>query len=100
MKETNGDDPALTDELEAAYTRRGVAGPGARRGRSAPGERLLLRAAETPTGPQRAALAHVAMQAALRGQDRASVTSLAELAWGEGALLDDDSADGLELARC
>ena len=52
------------------------------------GERLLVRAAKTPTGAQRAALAHVALQAALRGQDRASVASLAELAWGDGALLD------------
>ena len=91
MKETNGDDP----ELEAAYTAAASLVPGLAEDALRRGERMLLRAAETPTGPQRAALAHVAMQAALRGHDRLSVTSLAELAWGEGALLDDDSADGL-----
>ena len=95
MQETNGDDPALTDELEAAYTAAASLVPELAEDALRRGERMLLRAAERPTGPQRAALAHVAMQAALRGQDRASVTSLAELAWGEGALLDDDSADGL-----
>jgi DNA-binding CsgD family transcriptional regulator len=95
LQETDGDDPALADELEAAYTAAASLVPELAEDAVRRGERLLLRAAETPTAAQRAALAHVAMQAALRGQDRGSVTSLAELAWGEGALLDDDSADGL-----
>jgi DNA-binding NarL/FixJ family response regulator len=95
MHETNGDDPALADELEAAYTAAASLVPELAEDALRRGERVLLRAGETPTGAQRAALAHVAMQAALRGQDRPSVTSLAELAWGEGALLDADSVDGL-----
>jgi DNA-binding CsgD family transcriptional regulator len=95
MRESNGDDPALADEVEAAYTAAASLVPELAEDALRRGERLLLRAAETPTGAQRAALAHVAMQAALRGQDRTSVTSLAELAWGEGLLLDTDSADGL-----
>ena len=95
MSETNGDDPALADELEAAYTAAASLVPELAEEALLRAQRLLPRADETPTGAQRAALAHVAMQAALRGQDRASVTSLAELAWGEGALLDADAADGL-----
>ncbi|HEV7176293.1 MAG TPA: LuxR C-terminal-related transcriptional regulator, partial [Solirubrobacteraceae bacterium] len=82
-------------ELEAVYTAAASLVPELAEDALRRGERLFLRAAQAPTGAQRAALAHVAMQAALRGQDRASVTSLAELAWGDGALLDDDSADGL-----
>ena len=84
MKETNGDDPALADELEAAYTAAASLVPELAEDALRWGERLLVKAAETPTAAQRAALAHVAMQAALRGQDRASVTSLAELSWGDG----------------
>jgi DNA-binding NarL/FixJ family response regulator len=95
MKETNGGNPALADELEAAYTAAASLVPELAEDALRRGERLLLRAGESPSGGQRAALAHVAMQAALRGQNRASVASLAELAWGGGALLDADSADGL-----
>lgn len=95
MKETNGDDPVLADELEAAYTAAASLVPELAEDALRRGERVVLRSAETPTDAQRAALAHLAMQAALRGQDRTSVTSLAELAWGQGALLDADSADGL-----
>ena len=59
------------------------------------GQRLIPEAAGNPTRRQRAALAHVTMQAALRGQDRTSIRSLAELAWGNGELLDADLADNL-----
>ena len=85
MTETNGNDPALADELEAAYTAAASLVPELAEDALRRAQRLIPRAAENPTGAQRAALAHVAMQAALRGQDRASVTSLAELAWGEGS---------------
>jgi DNA-binding CsgD family transcriptional regulator len=95
MTETNGDDPAMADELEAAYTAAASLVPELAEDALQRAQRVALRAAQTPTAAQRDALAHVAMQAALRGQDRESVISLAELAWGDGALLDVDSADGL-----
>jgi DNA-binding CsgD family transcriptional regulator len=95
MRETDGDDRALADELEAAYTAAASLVPELAEDALLRAQRLLLPATDMPTGAQRAALAHVAMQAALRGQDRASVTSIAELAWGDGALLDADAADGL-----
>jgi DNA-binding CsgD family transcriptional regulator len=40
---------------------------------------------------QRRAFAHLALLASLQGEDRASVSDLAERAWGDGRLLADDS---------
>jgi DNA-binding CsgD family transcriptional regulator/energy-coupling factor transporter ATP-binding protein EcfA2 len=52
-----------------------------------------LRAEETPTG--RVLLAYMALEKALRGAPRKEVLQLAHSALGRGALLDDETSDGL-----
>lgn len=50
-------------------------------------QRLVDRLADPPTPAQRAAIAHVAFRDGMRGEPRTAVRELADLAWGDGALL-------------
>jgi DNA-binding NarL/FixJ family response regulator len=95
IDEIGGSDPALRDELEAAYTAAASLVMELADDALSSGQRLLARAGDRPSRRQRAAIAHLAMLASLRGDDRATVVALASLAWGDGALLDDYSPDGL-----
>jgi DNA-binding NarL/FixJ family response regulator len=95
IDEVDGHDPALAGELEAAYTAAASLVTELRDDAVRCGPRLLARAGDHPTRRQRAAIAHLAMLASLRGDDRASVVALAERAWDDGALLDDYTPEGL-----
>jgi DNA-binding NarL/FixJ family response regulator len=95
IEEANGADPALASDLDAAYTAAAAMVPELAEEALRRGQRLIPRVTENPTRRERAALAHVAIQGALRGQARTSIRSLADLAWGDGELLDADFADGL-----
>jgi len=86
-------DLALADDLEAAYISAALHVPelapaAAARGR----DTLSGRIADSPSGAQRVALAGLAAYGSLHGEDRASISWLADRAWGNGALL--EASDG------
>jgi DNA-binding NarL/FixJ family response regulator len=88
------EDASLAAELESAYVSAASLVPSlagdawARRGR------ILRRLADPPTPAQRSAVAHIAMRASVLGEPRAGVRELADLAWGDGALLQDGTVEG------
>ena len=88
-------DEPLAVELDGAYVSAAALVP------SLAGEawtrhwRVLERLTDPPTSAQRSAVAHIPVAASLRGQPRARVRELVELAWCDGALLSDAQAEGL-----
>jgi len=84
----------LALELEAAYVSAASFVPSLAGDAWARRERLLRRLTDPPTVNQRSAVAHIALAASLRGEPRRSVLELADLAWGDGALLAEETADG------
>jgi DNA-binding CsgD family transcriptional regulator len=88
------EDAALAAELESAYVSAASLVPSlagdawARRGR------ILEHLSDPPTPAQRSAVAHIAITASVLGEPRASVRELADLAWGDEALLQDGTVEG------
>jgi len=81
----------LAAELEAAYVSAASLVPSLARRAWTHGERVLAQVADPPTPAQRSAVAHIAVAASLRGEPRSRVSELANLAWGEGALVRDET---------
>jgi tetratricopeptide (TPR) repeat protein len=94
LAELEIDNESLAAELEAAYVSaaslvRSLAGAVSTRR-----ELILGGLTESPTRAQRSAVAHLAAMSSLLGDPRSSVRELVELAWGGGALLEEEPVDG------
>jgi len=94
LDELNGSDAALADALEAAYVSAASLAPPLAAEAQARLERMLARIGDQPTAAQRAALVSTAVRDSMVGEDRARVIHQAELAWGDGALLQAETAEG------
>jgi DNA-binding CsgD family transcriptional regulator len=88
------EDPVLSEEIVAAQIAAASLVPALAPETQRRGDRLLASLAGAPSPAQRAALAHLAVHQALRGESGAAVLRLAEMAWGAGELLDADAALG------
>jgi DNA-binding NarL/FixJ family response regulator len=95
MTELPIDDVALAAELDAAYVSAASLVPELRSEAPPRRERMLRRLTETPTPAQRAAVAHIALLDSMLGEPRSAVRELVDVAWGDGALLEDETVDGL-----
>ena len=94
LDQLNGRDAALSEELEAAYIWATSLTPALAVEVQARREQMLARIGDRPRACQRAALASTAVRAGLVGGARADVLHEAELAWGDGALLVAETAEG------
>ena len=92
------DDPALAADLEAAYISAASLVPGLTEQALRRRHRMLEQIGGVPTPEQRLAVAHSVMQDSLRGESQTKVRALADLAWGDGLLLDSESARDLHLS--
>ena len=91
MLDTRHDDAQLAEEIAAAHfsALTLVPGPGCPRPSGA-ARRCSRRSPTSRPRPQRTALAHLAVHQAVQGRPRAEVRRLADLAWGDGELLESD----------
>jgi DNA-binding CsgD family transcriptional regulator len=94
LTELEIDDESFAAELEAAYVVAASLVPSLAGTVSTRRELLLGALPVAPTAAQRSAVAQLAAMASLLGDERSSVRELAELAWGSGALLDEETVDG------
>ncbi|HSO97450.1 MAG TPA: hypothetical protein VLP43_00730, partial [Solirubrobacteraceae bacterium] len=97
MSELPIDDVALAAELDAAYVSAASFVPELRSEAPARRERILRGLTETPTLAQRAAVVHIALLDSMLGEPRSAVRELADVAWGDGALLEDETVDSWPL---
>jgi DNA-binding CsgD family transcriptional regulator len=88
-------DQSLADELEAAYVAAGSLVPTFAEDATDRGRALVARFVDQPSAARRDAVAHMAVRAAIRGDGATRVLELADLAWGDGALLESQAPDGL-----
>jgi DNA-binding CsgD family transcriptional regulator len=95
LAEVNFDDRSLSAELEAAYVSAASLVPSLAGTVSRRREMILGGLTERPSPAQRSAAAHLAAMASLLGDPRSRVRELAEVAWGGGALLEEQIVDGL-----
>jgi DNA-binding CsgD family transcriptional regulator len=86
--ELSGADDELHKNLDAAYISAATCLPALADEVSRRCEKLLSDLGGEPTVAQRLALAQIAFHQSIRGVTRADVRRVAELAWGNGALLD------------
>jgi DNA-binding CsgD family transcriptional regulator len=91
------EDGEIRAELSAAYVSAASLVPDLTGEASIRRRRLVDELHDPPTDGQRAALAHVALQAALVGEPRPAVSELVERAWGDGALLESEATAALGL---
>ncbi|MGZ4299928.1 MAG: LuxR C-terminal-related transcriptional regulator, partial [Solirubrobacteraceae bacterium] len=84
------DDPQLAEEIAAAHFSAVSLVPGLAPETERREVGLMTELSEPPTPAQRTAIAHLAAFHALRGKPRAAVRHLADLAWGDGELLETD----------
>jgi len=94
LAELEIDDESLAAELEAAYVSAASLVPSLTGAISTRRDLILGRLTDPPSPIQRSAVAHLAAMASLLGDPRSSVRELVDLAWGGGALLDDETVDG------
>ena len=94
LAELNGRDAALADELQAAYISAASLAPALAAEAATRQEGMLAQIGDEPAASQRAALVSMAVRDSLVGKARAGVIKQAELAWGDGALLEAETADG------
>ncbi len=98
LRELNGADPALAEELDAAFiavavlVRPTVDEALTRR------MRMLERMTDHPAARQRVALARTTLQDSLRAEQRSTVRRFCDLAWGGGALLESNPHDEISLS--
>jgi DNA-binding CsgD family transcriptional regulator len=90
MLDTRHGDPLLTEEIAAAHFSALTLVPGLAPEAERRAAQLLASLPVQPTPPQRTALAHLALLQAVQRRPRAEVCRLAELAWGNGELLETD----------
>jgi DNA-binding CsgD family transcriptional regulator/tetratricopeptide (TPR) repeat protein len=95
LAELEIDDESLAAELEAAYVSAASLVPSLAGAVSTRRELILGRLTDPPAPAQRSAVAQLAAMASLLGDPRSSVRELAELAWGGGALLEEETVEGL-----
>jgi tetratricopeptide (TPR) repeat protein len=96
LDDLGDDEPAAAAQLEIAYVKTVSLVPDRFDDAWRRGTRLLARLDGPPTLAQREAIAHLAGQRSVHGGERAEILTLAELAWGDGALLESaDTAVGL-----
>ena len=84
------DDPQLAEEIAAAHFSAVSLVPGLAAETQRRGARLMESLPEHPTPPERTAVAHLAVHRALQREPRGAVRRLADLAWGDGELLETD----------
>ena len=87
--------PAVRHDLEALYTSAASLAPVASAEAGRFREPLLRRSPEEMSSTERLAVAHIAAHDSARGEPRASVRRLADIAWSDGALLEVEAADRL-----
>jgi DNA-binding CsgD family transcriptional regulator len=85
-------DAELSDELQGAYIAATLGVPELAEQAQRQSELLRARIGVHPTPGQREALAHMALQAGLRGAEHGEVLELANRAWDAGALVEVDGA--------
>jgi DNA-binding CsgD family transcriptional regulator len=90
MLDARHDDPQLGEEIAAAHFSAVSLVPGLAAETQRRGAELMKALPERPTPPQRTAVAHLALHRALQREPRAAVRRLADLAWGDGELLETD----------
>jgi DNA-binding NarL/FixJ family response regulator len=81
-------DGELVDELEGTYLAAAFAVPELAADARRRAQQVRSAVGEHPTPPQREMFASLAMYSAMRGEPRAEVLELANLAWDDGALLE------------
>lgn len=86
-------DSSLRRELQAAQIAAASLEPTLAEQTRAQASNVLSQTAESPTAPDRNALAHVAVHASVRGDDRRSVRNLVDVAWGNGVLVQSSALD-------
>ena len=84
------DDPQLAEEIAAAHFSAVSLVPGLAAETQRRGARLIGSLPEHPSPPERTAVAHLAVHRALQREPRGAVRRLADLAWGDGELLETD----------
>jgi DNA-binding CsgD family transcriptional regulator len=90
MLDTRHDDAQLTEEIAAAHYSALTLVPALAAETERRGARLLASLSDQPTPAQRTAVAHLALHQAVGRRPRAEVRRLADLAWGDGELLETD----------
>jgi DNA-binding CsgD family transcriptional regulator len=90
MLDARHDDPQLAEEIAAAHFSAVSLVPGLMAETERRAQTLIAELGEQPTPAQRTAVAHLTAFQAVRGKPRGSVRRLADLAWGDGELLETD----------
>jgi DNA-binding CsgD family transcriptional regulator len=90
MLDTRHDDAELAEEIAAAHFSALTLVPALAAETERRGARLLASLTDQPSPAQRTAIAHLALHQAIAGRPRAEVRRLADLAWGDGELLETD----------
>jgi DNA-binding CsgD family transcriptional regulator len=90
MLDARHNDPRLAEEIAAAHFAAVSLVPGLAQETRRRAATLMAELAEQPTPAQRTAIAHLAAFRAVRRQSRSAVGRLADLAWGDGELLETD----------
>ncbi len=91
MLDARHDDAQLAEEIAAAHLSALTLVPALAPETERRGAQLLSSPPDHPTPAQRTALAHLAVHQAVQGRSRSEVRRLADLAWGDGELLETDS---------
>ncbi|HZU40786.1 MAG TPA: AAA family ATPase, partial [Solirubrobacteraceae bacterium] len=79
---------SVADDFDAALVAVARFSPGLRPRAQARSRELVGRLGDSPSARQRRALAEVALNAALSGEERGVIVDMVERAWGEGVLLE------------
>ena len=90
MLDTRHDDAELAEEIAAAHFSALTLVPALATETERRGAQLLGSLSDQPTPAQRTAVAHLALHHAVERRPRSEVRRLAELAWGDGELLETD----------
>jgi DNA-binding CsgD family transcriptional regulator len=90
MLDTRHDDAHLTEEIAAAHFSALALVPALVPETQRRGARLLASLSDPPTPPEHTAVAHLAVHQAVQCAPRSEVRRVADLAWGDGELLETD----------
>jgi DNA-binding CsgD family transcriptional regulator len=90
MLDTRHEDAELTEEIAAAHFSALTLVPALAAETERRGARMLASLSDHPTPAQRTAVAHLALHQAVGRRPRDEVRRLADLAWGDGELLETD----------
>ena len=98
FEELGESDDHLRRELETTFVFAGLIEPGLQEAATQSIERVVERTKEGMLGGERAALAQSALYLTASGDERERAVELADYAYGEGALFDDDPGDELTVS--